>query len=139
MVFVLYHELTHGVIDVLDVATVGGEEADADSLATVFAIASARDGQGEAVPLSASALQEAEGRLKGPPGVAQYADDHELDQQRAFDARCLVYGSDPERYAGLVGGPDGLPPRRAELCEFEYPRELRNWRRLLRGYLPADP
>ena len=131
MLFVLYHELTHGLIDTLDLPTVGGEEADADSLATVFAIASGRGGQGQAVPLSASALDEAEGERKGPPGIAEYADDHELDQQRAVDALCLVYGSDPKKYRYLVGGREGLSARRAELCEFDYAQELRSWRRLL--------
>jgi hypothetical protein len=135
MLFVLYHELTHGLIDTLDVPTVGGEEADADSLAAVFAIASDRNGHGQAVPLSASALDEAEGLLKGPPGIARYADDHKLDQQRAVDALCLVYGSDPQQYGYLVGGEEGLSTERAELCEFEYSRELRSWNRLLGDFL----
>jgi hypothetical protein len=135
MLFVLYHEVTHALIDTLDVPIVGGEEASADSLAAVFAIASDRKGQGQTVPLSASALDEAEGSIKGPPGIAQYADDHKLDQQRSVDALCLVYGSDPEEYGYLVGGEEGLSTQRAQLCEFEYSSELRSWRRLLGDFL----
>ncbi len=135
MLFVLYHEVTHGLIDTLNLPSVGGEEANADSLAAVFAIASGQKRQGQAAPLSASALDEAEGKRKGPPGLADYADDHKLGQQRAVDALCLVYGSDPKRYRNLVGAKEGLSPKRAEVCEYEYPREVLSWRRLLGDYL----
>ena len=135
MVFALYHELTHGLIDTLDVPSVGGEESDADSLAAVLAIASEEGGQGQIVPLSVAALEAAEGKRLGAAGLADYANNHKVAQQREIDALCFVYGSDPERYRDLVGAKDGLPPQRAELCEFKYQRELRSWRRLLDGYL----
>ena len=135
MRFVLYHEVTHGVIDILDVPSVGGEEEDADSLATIFAIATGRNGRGPTVPLSASALDAAQGKVQGPPGIAQYSDDHPIIQRRAVNALCFVYGSDPKRYGYLVGGKGGLTSQRAESCEFAYQRELRSWRRLLAKYL----
>ncbi len=144
MVFALYHELTHGLIDALDLPSVGGEESDADSLAAVLAIASEEGRQGQIVPLSAAALESDEGKRLGPAGLANYADNHKVAQQREIDALCFVYGSDPKRFRNLVGGKEGLTPQRAELCEFKYQRELRSWRRLLdehlteRGLRPAD-
>jgi hypothetical protein len=127
MVFVLYHELSHGIIDVLDVPVVAGQEPTADNLATIFSIASLKGGQ--SVPLSSAALEEAHAADSAAPGLMQYADEHGFDQQRAFDARCLVYGSAPQRFQRLVG--PRLPPRRADLCKFDYPEDLRAWRRLL--------
>jgi Putative metallopeptidase len=127
MVFTLYHELTHGLIDLLDVPVVGGEERAADSFAAILAIRS--KGGGQQVPLGMATLLEARSRSERPPGAADYADDHELDGERAVDALCLVYGSDPRRYAGLVG--KSLPKARADGCPFEYRQELRAWRRLL--------
>ena len=131
-VFVLYHELTHGIIDLVDVPVVGGEERAADSLAAVFAIRSQSGGQ--AIPLGMTKLFEGRQGGEAPGAVAQdYADDHELDGQRAADALCLVYGSDPGRYARLVGR--DLPKTRADTCRFEYEQEVRAWRRLLKTWL----
>ena len=131
MVFALFHELTHGLVDQLDVPVVGGEERAADSLAAILAIRS--EPGGAAIPLGMASLEQAKARSAGTPSFADYADDHELDSERAVDTRCLVYGSDPRRYAGLVG--KDLPATRAAGCEFEYAQELRAWRRLLAPWL----
>lgn len=134
MLFALYHELTHGLVDVLDVPIVGGEERAADSLGAIFAIRSQRGGQ--IVPLSGAGLEEAEAQREGPPGLVQYADDHELDAERAVDALCLAYGSDPKRNRGFIG--KDLTPSRAENCAFDYSNELRSWRRLLDAWLTEE-
>ena len=135
MVFALYHELTHGLIALLDVPVVGGEERAADSLAAVFAIRSQSGGQ--QIPLGMAKLlktrSESQRLRSGPYAADDYADDHELDPQRAADALCLVYGSNPRRYAGLVG--KDLPQARADRCPFEYGQELHAWRRLLAAWL----
>lgn len=133
MVFVLYHEVSHGLFDVLDIPVVGGEEPTADSLAAIFAIASLTGGQ--AVTLAGAALEVARGDQKGEPTLADYADDHGFDRQRAFNSLCLVYGSSPSRNRNLVGGPGDLTPSRSRLCPFEYRGDLRSWRRLLRDRL----
>jgi hypothetical protein len=132
MVFVLYHELAHGLIDVLDVPIVASEEQTADSFAGILAIESRRGG--EIVPLSAAALAEARSRRSGAPALFAFADDHGFDRQRAFDDICLVYGSAPQRFQSLVR--EGyLPSQRARLCPFDYDRTLRSWRRLLSPWL----
>lgn len=133
MVFVLFHETAHGLFHVLDVPVVGGEEPTADSLAAIFAIASGFGGQ--EVVLSGAALEAVTAEEAGQVSPSQYVDDHDLDQQRAFDALCLVYGSAPDRHRNLVGGPGDLTPERAELCPFDYRGDLRAWRRLLGPWL----
>lgn len=104
MPFALYHETAHGIIDLLDVPVVGGEERAADSFAAIFAIRSRKGG--ELIPLGmakAFKTQSDRERRSGPYAADDYADDHELDPQRAADSFCLVYGSDPGRYGSLVG------------------------------------
>lgn len=133
MVFVLFHEVTHGLLDVLDVPVVGGEEPTADSLAAIFAITSGFGGQ--QVVLSGAALEAVTAEEGGQASPGEYADEHDLDQQRAFDALCLVYGSAPDRNRNLVGGTGDLTPQRAELCPFDYRGDLRSWRRLLAPWL----
>ena len=134
MVFALYHELTHGLIDVLDVPVVGGEERAADSLAAVFAIRAQRGGQ--QVPLGMARLLETRSKKESGYSADDYADAHELDPERAVDALCLVYGGDPERYEGVIG--KALTEARADGCPFEYRQELRAWRRLLASALTEE-
>lgn len=135
IVFVLYHEVAHALIDVLDVPVVASEEQTADSFASVFAIEST-DG-GELVPLSAAAMAEAAHRKRGTPTLADYADDHGFDRQRALAEVCLVYGSNPSRYAVFVRK-GYVPSHREEICRFDYQRTFRSWRRLLGPWLTYE-
>ncbi len=132
MTYVLYHELAHGVINVLDVPVVGGEELNADSLASIFAIES--HDRGHEVPLGAAALEEASALGKGTPTLSDFADEHGFDRQRAFNALCLVYGSSPAKHASLIKS-GRLPGTRSRICQFEYENDLRAWRRLLSRWL----
>jgi hypothetical protein len=132
MLFVLYHELAHGLIDVLDIPVVASEEQMADSFAAVLAIVSGRGG--ESLPLSAAALQEARSERQAAPTLFDYADDHGFDRQRAFNDICLVYGSAPKRYSSLVQA-GFLPAGRVGACPFEYKRTVRSWARLLAPWL----
>jgi putative metallopeptidase DUF4344 len=133
MVFVLYHEIAHGLFDILGVAVVGGEEQTADSLAAIFAIVSRYGGQ--AITLAGATLQLARGEHTGTPALTDFANDHGFDAERGFNALCLVYGSSPRRNRNLVGGPGDLTPQRAELCPFEYRGALASWRWLLGQWL----
>jgi hypothetical protein len=128
MTFVLYHEMAHGVIDLVDVPSTGGEEADADSLGTILGIASGPNGQ--SIPLAASELFAAEVKQPQNP-AAQAAAGYDSPQERYYNVQCLVYGSNPARNASLVGGEQGIPPGRSETCIFDYRREVRSWQRLL--------
>ena len=132
MTFVLYHELAHGLIDVLDVPVVTSQEAVADDFAAIFAIAAGRGGA--VIPLRIVDLDEADAKDEGIPTLERYADDHGFSRQRAIDTLCLVYGSAPRRFAGLVQSNE-LPESRAQICPFTYRNDLRNWRRLLGRWL----
>jgi hypothetical protein len=75
------------------------------------------------------------GRASGKtPTRAAFADEHDFGVARAFDTLCLIYGSDPRRYAGLAAE-SGLPESRRATCRYDYPREVRSWRRLLGPWL----
>jgi hypothetical protein len=128
MTFVLYHETAHGVIDLLDVPSTGGEEADADSLGTILGIASGPSGQ--SIPLAADELFAAEATHPHNP-AAQAAAGYDSPQERYYNVQCLVYGSNPARNASLVGGEQGVPPNQSQTCIFDYRREARSWQRLL--------
>ena len=60
-------------------------------------------------------------------------DEHSLNEQRVYDIACLVFGSDPEAFSGLVS-PEFLPAERAQRCEAEYEQKSRAWSQLLGPY-----
>jgi hypothetical protein len=133
MTFVLYHELAHGIFDLLDVPIISGEEGAADNLAAVFAIAA--HSSGALIPLSGAALSEARAHRQGMiPTLSAFADHHGFDRQRAFNDLCLVYGAAPKRFRKFVKT-NRLPSSRAELCPYQYQADLRAWRRLLGHWL----
>jgi hypothetical protein len=132
MTFALYHELAHGLLDVLDVPVVASQEAVADDFAAIFAIASSH-GRAE-IPLSIAKLQEADAENQGLPTLSRYADEHGFSRQRAINTLCLVYGSSPPRFAALVRT-GALPRSRAQVCRFDYQNDLRSWRRLMGHWL----
>ncbi len=46
---------------------------------------------------------------------------------------CLMYGSNPNGYAGFLD-PDLLPEQRAASCQEEYSSKSRAWNRLLEDH-----
>ncbi len=127
-VLVLFHELGHALVHVLDLPITGREEDAVDQLA---AWAMIDDDTGDDAVLSAalSYYVSAE-RGGGEIDDSVFADEHSLDKQRFFNLVCWVYGSNPEKHEGLVGD-DFLPEARAERCPGEYQQIDKSWSRLL--------
>lgn len=139
-VFFLLHELGHALIHALDLPTVGREEDAVDQLATVLlvrelgvgGIETALDG---AIGLAELDAAEADALAADPDEEESsaepvYWDEHSFGEQRFYDIVCLVYGSDPDAHADLVGE-DTLPAERAEICPDEWAGVSRAWERLL--------
>ena len=84
--------------------------------------------------LSAVNLSNAQAEYRGlelDEGVL--ADEHSLDEQRAYQYLCWVYGSDEEEYSWIIDE-EHLPVERAERCSFEYAQNANSWIELLGGY-----
>lgn len=124
--FTFYHELAHALIDLYDLSNAFPmrEEDNADQLATVLLIQ--KDDAGAALSAAFSF-----GVSNAP--TPQW-DVHSLDEQRAYNIKCLVYGSDPARYESMVL--DGsLPIERAPYCPEEYEQVMNGWANMLEQYV----
>lgn len=131
--FTFYHEASHGLIDVLDLPATGREEDAADQLATLTLLAMGARGAQTALTGARWFRLQATQRA----GRTALWDEHAADAQRSYNVTCLIYGSDPERYASFTT--DGTLPRaRASRCEDEYARVHRAWTRLLGPYFFRD-
>ncbi|MBK9654677.1 MAG: DUF4344 domain-containing metallopeptidase [Rhodanobacteraceae bacterium] len=127
-VLVLFHELGHALVHVLDLPITGREEDAVDQLA---AWAMIDDDTGDEAVLSAALSYYVSAELSGNEiDDSTFADEHSLDKQRFFNLVCWVYGSNPEKHEGLVGD-DYLPEARAERCPGEYQQIDKSWSRLL--------
>ena len=131
-IFSFYHEAGHALIHQLDLPTVGREEDAVDQLATLILMAAGDDGVGMA--LSGAywfQLQQQAGN------ETPFWDEHAFEGQRFYNIVCLIYGSDPAKYAGFVSS-GNLPEARAQRCAEEYRKTRSGWEKLLQPHLAND-
>lgn len=144
--FVLLHELAHLVIDEKNVPVLGPEELAADYIAAMMLIRPRRTPPQRAEALLTVAAHTAEGfalawRQREQLGQAvPYWDTHALTAQRFSTLACLLYGSDPERFAHLPQLVE-MPAQRARGCREEYERAAYaiDWLIDTYGRAEADP
>lgn len=130
--FILLHETGHALIDMLEIPITGREEDAVDQLATTLMQRFA--GMNESSRQVTDNLRMASNwflaRSTGQYNLDAYADEHALGEQRYFNLQCLIYGSNPARYLGIVTEGD-LPEARAKTCPAEARRVNKSWLRLL--------
>jgi hypothetical protein len=137
--FIAAHETGHALIDLLDLPVTGRQEDAVDQFATALMQGIAADDESprqiaENLRMTAHWFLSRAARNGEGPSLAAYADTHSLDLQRYFNLQCLLYGSDPERFAGIVARGD-LPESRARYCPAEARRATSAWMRLLLPHL----
>lgn len=133
----LFHELGHAVISIFDLPTVGKEDDAVDQLSATFMISIGEEGQNYALQAAQSYfIAAADTDRESLP----FYDEHSMDEQRAYNYACLVYGSDTKKFATLVGeGEDAfLPPSRAERCPDEWEKASSAWNKLLEPHLKSS-
>lgn len=133
---IFFHEFGHMVRDIYQLPTTGREEDNADQLATLILIGDGSIESGQQVIDAAQFWFDISAGTQ--PGIADFADEHSLNEQRGFNLLCWVYGSDNAAYADLVAPTGALPAERAVQCASEYSQIYDAWLRLLDPYLEVD-
>ena len=121
LLFTVYHELGHALVDMLDLPITGREEDVADQLAVWLMLETLDAGEGLAATLNAADF------FYFPPQDGErleFWDTHGLDIQRYHNVVCWAYGFDPEQTAAAYGADldQALPAERREFCPDEYAR-----------------
>ncbi|MFA0412924.1 DUF4344 domain-containing metallopeptidase [Vibrio renipiscarius] len=127
----LLHEAGHAYIEDQNIPILGREEDAADNFAAVIMIDYIEDGANAAI--SAADMFAFESQLR--PDYydwGEYIGEHSFDMQRYFATLCLVYGSDPKRYASLLDKleKEYLNERKA-FCSFQFSSMRENWHQYL--------
>jgi hypothetical protein len=114
--FILAHEFAHALIHNFELPVLGREEDAADGIATVVLL---KAEEGGLYAIDAAEFWEAFSGRQDPPDLAEYADNHSFDRQRADNILCWVAGSDePVLEAFLENGI--LPEDRLAACPGEW-------------------
>ncbi|MDD4990181.1 MAG: DUF4344 domain-containing metallopeptidase [Candidatus Pacebacteria bacterium] len=121
--FILFHELGHGLIDIYDLTYSGKEEDVVDQLSTIVLVNSGEDGARAAIT-GANLFYITSSQIDA--GSYPFWDEHSLNQQRYYNILCWVYGSNPQKYNDFVGV-YGLPEERAVRCQREYEKMSEFW------------
>lgn len=126
--FVFLHEMGHALIDSYKLPVAGNEEDAADRLAAYVNLTELGE-EGVRAVLAAAEAFDIESRSRSTE-KRRMADEHLLQEQRFYNSLCMIYGSNPSRYANFVT--DGfLPKERAARCPNEYQRTVDSWMSLL--------
>lgn len=144
--FIASHETGHALIDLLDLPVTGRQEDAVDQFATslmqfIGEESESRRQAADNLRLAAHWFLTGVGEQADGSGFSldTYADTHSLGLQRYFNLQCLLYGSDPQRFASIVEDGD-LPLSRARYCPEEARRAQEAWVRLLLPHFsPARP
>lgn len=126
--FTFFHEAGHSLIDVLDLPAVGREEDSVDQLATLTLIGTGDEGVAMALSGAYWFQLQSQSERKTP-----FWDEHAFDGQRFYNIVCLIYGSDPAKYADFVSS-GTLPKDRAMRCPEEYKKINKAWEKLLQPH-----
>ncbi len=126
--FIFLHELGHALIDGYELPITANEEDAADRCSSYICIEELGETGVQSIIAAAEffAIQSKSSKKDS----RMMADEHLLNEQRFFNSLCMIYGSDPQKYGGIVE--NGLLPKaRAVRCPKEYRRTATSWQNLL--------
>lgn len=125
---VFWHEFGHAATHFFKLPVVGKEENAVDQFSVLMLLEQHN-------PLAIAADAQAmfflhELKEKSGKGF-DWADEHGPGRQRFYDMMCLMFGSDPQKFGGIVTN-GWLPKRRARRCAgAEFKKVAQSWRELL--------
>jgi hypothetical protein len=132
-IFIMFHEVGHALVHNLDIPVTGKEEDAVDDLAALVALGF--DDAGENMVASAAEAFAAMANAEGYEQLA-FHDEHSLSAQRMYSTMCVLYGSNPEKFKGMVAD-NILPQARAERCPAEYQQKAKSWEKLLGKFMKS--
>lgn len=127
------HEFAHALIDVLELPVFGRMEDAADQISAYIYLQLDLEDARRLIGGTAYAFlsESADEELLS---LAEFADNHSLPAQRAYNVLCMAYGADRDYFFDLVN--EGyLPADRAEFCEEEYEQIQDAFEELIRPHV----
>jgi hypothetical protein len=136
MLFVLMHETAHAAITQMGLPVLGRIEDAADTFATLRLIRIGSDFSHRVLTDAAKGWFMADRRDHATGDRVAFYDEHQLNQQRAYQIVCLMVGSDADKFKDLATETK-LPEERQETCLGDFSNAAYSWDLLLKPYLRA--
>lgn len=130
-----YHELGHGLIDVLQIPVLGKEEDAADTLSVILMNDIWQEDAASAI-LTSDAQVYALRAAGSEADESTFADVHSLDIQRYYSVVCLFYGANPQARHDLAVSLE-LPAEKLDSCPGDYEAAAGAWAQVLDGAEPG--
>jgi hypothetical protein len=135
------HEFAHGLFDQLNTPILGREEDAADQVACYIYLQLA-DSEARRLVMGAAHGFFADSRsddhaLTREEFSEDFAEEHPMPEQRAYNLLCMAYGADEELFGDLVSR-GILPEERAETCIDDYEQVLDAVEVLLRPHVDEE-
>jgi hypothetical protein len=134
--FILAHEFGHALIHNFELPVLGREEDAADGVATALLLLAS---EGSVYAADAAEFWLNFSGRQNPPQLAEYADNHSFDRQRADNILCWIGGAEEELLVAFVEN-EVLPESRAVSCPGEWELLRRSVEQVLEPHLehPLD-
>jgi hypothetical protein len=134
--FILAHEFGHALIHNFELPVLGREEDAADGIATALLLLAS---EGSVYAADAAEFWIDFSGRQNPPQLAEYADNHSFDRQRADNILCWIGGAEEELLVAFVEN-EVLPESRAVSCPAEWELLRRSVEQVLEPHLqhPLD-
>jgi Putative metallopeptidase len=134
--FILAHEFAHALIHNFELPVLGREEDAADGVATALLLLA---GEGSVYAADAAEFWLNFSGRQDPPQLAEYADNHSFDRQRADNILCWIGGAEEELLVAFVEN-EVLPESRAVSCPGEWELLRRSVEQVMEPHLqhPLD-
>jgi len=135
VVFILFHEMGHALIDAFNIPLSGDEEEAADNFAIYLFTNNYGSGL-DVIALNGAQIFLNFSQKEKILNATILADEHLLSSQRAFRIMCKVYGKDRNRYNYLIKQRIlPIDERRQLGCVNEYRTMVNSWTRLLEPWV----
>jgi len=135
------HEFAHGLFELLNTPVLGREEDAADQVAAYIYLQLA-DSEARRLVMGAAYGFFADSRsddhaLTREEFSEDFAEEHPMPEQRAYNLLCMAYGGDKELFGDLVSK-GYLPRERAESCIDDYEQVLDAVEMMLRPHVDRE-
>jgi Putative metallopeptidase len=137
MLFVLSHETAHAAITQMGLPVLGRIEDAADTFAALRLIRIGSDFSQRVLTQAAEGWFMADRRDRDTGDRVTFYDEHQLNQQRAYQIVCLMVGSDADKFKDLAAETK-LPDERQETCLGDFSNAAYSWDLLLKPHFRSS-
>jgi hypothetical protein len=136
----LSHELGHVLIAEMHLPVLGREEDAADTYAALRMLQIGTSFSQHELAQAAQGWFLNDRRDQEIGEKPLFYDEHNLNQQRAYQILCLMVGSDPNKFKGLANEMK-MPEARQRSCKRDFDKTSEGWQTVLKPWLrePGDP